>query len=267
MTASYAGSIKTDRQANSIQFLSGSTIDANSNGDWKPLADGSDGSATADYGGKATFLLFVTVNFAGRNLVAGLTSGALTINGSGQFDLSTTDVAFASGALSYRGPGGDPVGSASIAGEDALMSGTGVLSSLVQGAQTTETLTLPVDSTFVLQPDSSTTINLTLTGQLVASSTFATPLAGDYNNNGVVDAGDYVLWRKKFGSGTSLPNDDTAGVGLDDYARWRSHFGDSLSASGSGGDVVAGSAVPEAPTFALCSGALVFVGLGYRRGL
>ncbi len=132
LITSYTGTIKTDRVASSIQFLSGSTIDANDNGSWKPLADGSDGSASADYGGKAT-ILFVTVNFAGRNLVAGLTSGELAIDGSGHFDLSTTDVAFASGDLSYRGPGGNPVGAASIAGEDALMSGTGSLSSLVQG--------------------------------------------------------------------------------------------------------------------------------------
>ena len=73
LTTKYTGTIKTDRSASGVSFLSGSTIDANTNGNWKPLADGSDGSAAADYGGKATFLFVVTVNFAGRNLVAGLT--------------------------------------------------------------------------------------------------------------------------------------------------------------------------------------------------
>jgi T5SS/PEP-CTERM-associated repeat protein len=50
-------------------------------------------------------------------------------------------------------------------------------------------------------------------------------LPGDYNQNGTVDAADYVVWRNNLGNGTSLPNDDTAGVGPDDFARWRTHFG------------------------------------------
>jgi hypothetical protein len=44
-------------------------------------------------------------------------------------------------------------------------------------------------------------------------------LPGDYNLDNVVDAADYVVWRKNLGSGTSLPNDDTDGVGQDDYTR------------------------------------------------
>src|SRR6476659_5138305 len=50
LSTTYSGTIKTDRQAGAITFLSGSTIDANINGSWKPLSDGSDGSAPADYG-------------------------------------------------------------------------------------------------------------------------------------------------------------------------------------------------------------------------
>jgi len=53
----------------------------------------------------------------------------------------------------------------------------------------------------------------------------ATALLGDYNQNGTVDAADFVLWRDNLGSGTSLPNDDTPGVGPDDYTRWRANFG------------------------------------------
>jgi hypothetical protein len=68
----------------------------------------------------------------------------------------------------------------------------------------------------------------------------AAPLPGDYNQNGTVDAADYTVWRNNLGSLTSLPNDDTAGVGPDDYDRWKTHFGES-GGSGSG----AGSAVPE----------------------
>jgi T5SS/PEP-CTERM-associated repeat protein len=57
-------------------------------------------------------------------------------------------------------------------------------------------------------------------------------LPGDYNQNGAIDAGDYVLWRNNLGSPVSLPNDDTAGVGQDDYNRWRGHFGQSAGGSG-----------------------------------
>jgi uncharacterized protein YkwD len=72
-------------------------------------------------------------------------------------------------------------------------------------------------------------------------------LLGDYNENGVVDAADYVVWRKKFGSATALPNDDTPGVGNDDYTRWRGRFGNTLVGSGAGASV----AIPEPSTITM----------------
>jgi hypothetical protein len=65
-------------------------------------------------------------------------------------------------------------------------------------------------------------------------------VAGDYNGNGVVDAGDYVLWRK----GGPHQNDSTPGVGPEDYTFWRSRFG-ATSGAGSGSSVVEGAAIPE----------------------
>jgi hypothetical protein len=50
-------------------------------------------------------------------------------------------------------------------------------------------------------------------------------LPGDYNENDAVDAADYTTWRDRFGNATSLPNDDTAGVGTDDFDRWKTNFG------------------------------------------
>jgi hypothetical protein len=265
LTTSYTGTLKTDLFANGVSFLSGSVLDANSNGNWKPLTDGTDGSATADYGGKATFLFVITVNFAGRNLVAGVTSGILPIDASNHFDLSAATVTFEGGDLAYRSSTGDPVGFASITGQSGSLSGTGTLSSQIQGAQTVATLTVPVDSDFVLQPDDSTTINLHLAGQLVATSTFTTPLWGDYNQNGVVDAADYAVWRKRAGSGASLPNDDTPGVGTDDFTRWRTHFGQ--SSSGSGASALGGVNVPEASSLILAMIGLAAGGLRRRRGV
>jgi hypothetical protein len=64
---------------------------------------------------------------------------------------------------------------------------------------------------------------------------------GDYNNNGSVDAGDYVVWRK----GGTLANEvDMPGtVNAQDYTEWRARFGNPAGA-GSGG-VLSGGAVPE----------------------
>jgi hypothetical protein len=69
-------------------------------------------------------------------------------------------------------------------------------------------------------------------------------LPGDYNNDGLVDAADYSVWRDNLGSPISLPNDDTAGVGDDDYARWKTHFGEQVLV-GSGAISTSPPATPE----------------------
>ena len=69
--------------------------------------------------------------------------------------------------------------------------------------------------------------------QIVLSNFLVAAIPGDYNQNGIVDAADYTVWRNNLGSGTSLPNDDTPGVGQDDYTRWKTHFGQTAG-SGSG---------------------------------
>ena len=55
-------------------------------------------------------------------------------------------------------------------------------------------------------------------------------LPGDYNENGTVDAADYVLWR----NGGPLQNEvDTPGVvNAADYTAWRTRFGNSGSGAG-----------------------------------
>ncbi len=73
--------------------------------------------------------------------------------------------------------------------------------------------------------------------------------SGDYNNNGVVDAADYVVWRKTLGNsitpfgGADGDGDGTVNAG--DYSEWRENLGE-VAGSGS-----APSAVPETSTMFL----------------
>jgi hypothetical protein len=68
---------------------------------------------------------------------------------------------------------------------------------------------------------------------------------GDYNNNGVVDASDYVVWRKRLNQDVTLPNDTSPGtVRAVDYTVWRANFGKLASGSGSGALLATGE-IPE----------------------
>jgi hypothetical protein len=77
-------------------------------------------------------------------------------------------------------------------------------------------------------------------------------LPGDYNNNGVVDAADYVVWRANKGTTNALQNDPAGGtIGQTQYDQWRSHFGLG-SASGTGsGSVINLQTVPEPSSLTL----------------
>jgi hypothetical protein len=85
-------------------------------------------------------------------------------------------------------------------------------------------------------------------------------LAGDYNEDGSVDAADYVVWRNNLG-GNTLPNETvTPGVvDQDDYTEWRSHF--QSAALGAAG----GGAVPE-PAGVLLALCAIVVGVSMRAG-
>jgi hypothetical protein len=83
---------------------------------------------------------------------------------------------------------------------------------------------------------------------------------GDYNNNGIVDAADYVLWR----NGGPLANEgDMPGTVNDaDYTIWRSRYG---ATSGSGAAHIA-TTVPEPGSLAvgLCAALYLAASLATR---
>jgi hypothetical protein len=86
-------------------------------------------------------------------------------------------------------------------------------------------------------------------GRAVSDVMVPQQLAGDYNNNGVVDAADYVVWRDDEGTTNVLPNDPLGGtIGQAQYGQWRAHFGQT---AGSGSGATSNAAVPEPATLVL----------------
>jgi hypothetical protein len=94
-------------------------------------------------------------------------------------------------------------------------------------------------------PDAGTVASIDASGGsdvvLVGLSSVSVGLPGDYNNNGVVDAADYVLWRN---NPSSLQNEGASPGTVDqaDYEFWRSQYG---KGSAGAGAALASSAVPE----------------------
>jgi hypothetical protein len=86
---------------------------------------------------------------------------------------------------------------------------------------------------------------------------------GDYNDNGIVDAADYVVWRKTLGDiGEGLKADSNNDNIIDplDYDAWRENFGHAgLSAAPASGAGF-GSNVPEPQTAPMATIALLTLG-------
>jgi hypothetical protein len=87
---------------------------------------------------------------------------------------------------------------------------------------------------------------------------------GDFNQNNVVDAGDYATWRKNELANASLPNDNGLTTQADRYALWRANFG-----QGPSGAIAPGlsmrTVVPEPGSILLVSIGLIFSFARYHR--
>jgi Pectate lyase len=92
---------------------------------------------------------------------------------------------------------------------------------------------------------SSASLLVTTTNSHVTLSNFLTGVPGDYNNDGIVDTSDYVVWRKSLANNTPL-NNETATFGVVDQAdldAWRANYGTSMGQAN-----LALSLVPEPTT-------------------
>lgn len=209
---------------------------------------GSGSSAVVDLGG-ANRTITVADGTAATDVTIGVpvVNGALTKNGAGTLALTTTNT--------YQGntsvlAGKLSISSAFLANDaDVLLSTGGVLDlDFVGGPDVIDSLFIDgisqATGTWGATGSGAqfTSDLLAGTGLLQVTTFVPPPLSGDYNEDGVVDAADYVVWRDNLGSETALPNDDTVGVGPDDYDRWKAHFGETnLGGTGS----AASSGVPE----------------------
>jgi hypothetical protein len=141
----------------------------------------------------------------------------------GQMDASwgITGVAFPQGLAEA------PDGNGFLAGILGIVNATGNISRYAFDGTLLSTFAAPSEDGFT---------------EATAFVVVATPVIGDFNNDGVVDAADYVVWRKASPTDT-LPNDDTPGVvDASDYSDWRASFGSSGLASSA---ALGLNAVPE----------------------
>jgi len=104
-----------------------------------------------------------------------------------------------------------------------------------------------VDSLLISWPDGSKQLLRNVAANQYLNVSF---LPGDYNGDSVVDAADYLSWRK--GMGTRFT--------YDDYAVWVENFGRSLAGSGGGSP-----SVPEPASFFLLASAIAGMLVSHRR--
>jgi hypothetical protein len=86
----------------------------------------------------------------------------------------------------------------------------------------------------------------------------AAGLLGDYNDDGKVDAADYVVWRKNVAN-NPLPNDDGLTTQADRFNLWRANFGDMAGSGATAG------AVPEPSSAVLVSLATIIMSMSAQR--
>jgi hypothetical protein len=176
LTTSYQGTVQTALVAGTIQFTGQSLIQAQNSGSWQPKADGSAGSEPANYGATAS-AGFATVTTALRNVQFDAISPVINV-ASGQFDASSLTFSFptnAASTLAYN-----VTGLISMSGAKPLSgyaTNTVASQATLAGSGTQQTLTIPVDATFLFTLVSENDTTVSVKGQLVATRATTTPLA------------------------------------------------------------------------------------------
>ncbi len=207
-------------------------------------------------------------NFAGKVVYTGVSNVPNTI-------VLTVDVASGKAVVLNQTPFSQEVEGYTISSTNGSLDTAGWNSLDAQGVEAGDWIASPALATRLteLQEDGTTTFdNLTLFqlgqilqpggaldlnfGFVLAGTGSVTPgmveyiLAGDFNDDDVVDAADYTIWRNHLNSNANLPNDFSPGsVTMDDYNDWKANFG--AIRPGAGASSLAAS-VPEPASLVLC---------------
>jgi len=105
-------------------------------------------------------------------------------------------------------------------------------------------------------------ISTKYSGGLIYLVTNSVPLLGDFNQDRVVNAADYTVWRNSYNvTGYHLAADANGDAKVDaaDYDIWKSHFGETWGSGGGAGSL----AIPEPACGALF--VLAWILLSFRR--
>jgi autotransporter-associated beta strand protein len=226
----------------------GGSLNLNNSGSSATLTS-NQGNHTIDTAVQLVSNLTAAIN-VGTFTVSGVVSGAgsLTKSGPGTLALTATN--------SYTGNTTVQAGTLRISNlgladtSDVFLSTSGTLNLQFSGAADAirslliNGVTQVIGSWGAVGNPNATYHTPLITGTGLLSVTFG-PVAGDYNNDGKVDAGDYVTWRRSVGATTILNRDpnNTGLIGQADYNSWRAHFGQTAPSSGSGSTF--GAAIPE----------------------
>jgi hypothetical protein len=221
-----SGTLTADVTGNTVTFNGANLIDVqlSSQSPFLPHPPGSPGlednfGAYVRTGGFSPF-----GEVAVRDAVASLSGGSVTI---GQPVTDELTFHLTSGILDYRiafPPAHDYFDL--VPSDTVTNQATGNFTGAVGG-----TIRIPFDLTFPYTINAPNDSLLVLNGEIVANRV-APSLVGDYNNNSVVDAGDYPVWRKRVGTSVILPNDPIGGtIDTAQHTQWRSNFGNTLGSA------------------------------------
>lgn len=165
LVTSYSGTMEANVTASSIQFTGGSLIDASTNGSWKPLPGGANGSAPADYGGQAN-AGFASLLGAFRNVLLDVTSTNLALTNN-HFDGSQLVFSFLTNSGAAFDYNAGALGSGSKKFSGLFTNGVSLTGTLMQTGGV-QRITIAVDADFKFSALSSKDSTVHLNGQIVA---------------------------------------------------------------------------------------------------